>query len=148
MVCWKVEANFLGAIGRPLCLQLCRCRTDHEDVIVVVHMFPPVTGQPWRQTIELYARFSLQWLLRARRKLHLFEISSDPMFLWITSNSCPMNLLLVRNHEAEIIIVKHFVLRCSNVTRVRIKPRSCDQGCRKNDAFTLSASLSTRIDRR
>ena len=26
----------------------------------------------------------------------------DPMFLWISLNSCPLNLLLVRSHQAEI----------------------------------------------
>ena len=28
-------------------------------------------------------------------------------------------------------------------TRVRVEPRSCDQGCRKNEAFTLLATLPT-----
>ena len=32
----------------------------------------------------------------------------------------------------------------NNVTRVRGKPRSCDQDRRKNDAFTLSATLPTK----
>ena len=29
------------------------------------------------------------------------------------------------------------------MTRVRVEPRSCDQGRRKNDAFALSATLPT-----
>ena len=38
-------------------------------------------------------------------------VSYDPMFLWISSNSCPLNLLLVRSHQAEIIIVKRLYPR-------------------------------------
>ena len=55
-------------------------------------------------------------------------VSDDPMFLWISSNSCPLNLLLVRSHRAEIIIVKRLIQRRNNVTRVRVKPRPFDQG--------------------
>ena len=36
---------------------------------------------------------------------------------WISSNSCPLNLLLVRWHQTELIIVKRFTQRCNNVTR-------------------------------
>ena len=65
------------------------------------------------------------------------------LFLWISSNSCPLNLLLVRSHQAEIIIVKHLIQGRNSMTRVRVEPRSFDQGCRKNDAFTYSATLPT-----
>ena len=68
-------------------------------------------------------------------------VSDDPMFLWISSNSCPLNLLLVRSHQAEIIIVKRLIQGRNSVTRVRVEPRSFDQGRRKNDAFTYSATL-------
>ena len=71
-------------------------------------------------------------------------VSDDPMFLWISLNSCPLNLLLVRSHQAEIIIVKRLIQGRNNVTRVRVEPRSFDQGRRKNDAFTHSATLPTR----
>ena len=53
------------------------------------------------------------------------------MFLWISSNSCPLNLLLVRSHQAEIIIVKRLIQGRYNVTRVRVEPRPFDQGRRK-----------------
>ena len=66
-------------------------------------------------------------------------VSDDPMFLWISSNSCPLNLLLVRSHQAEIITVKRLVQGRNNVTRVRVE---ADQGRRKNDAFTHSATLT------
>ena len=56
---------------------------------------------------------------------------------------CPLNLLLVRSHQAEIIIVKRLILGRNNVTRVRVEPRPFDQGRRKNDAFTHSATLPT-----
>ena len=71
-------------------------------------------------------------------------VSDDPMFLWISSNSCPLNLLLVRSHQAEIIIVKRLIQGRNSVTRVRVEPRSFDQGRRKNDAFTYSAMYLRR----
>ena len=68
-------------------------------------------------------------------------VSDDPMFLWISSNSCPMNLLLVRSHQTEVIIVKRLIQGRNNVTKVRVEPT--DRGRRKNDAFTHSAALPT-----
>ena len=72
-------------------------------------------------------------------------VSDDPMFLWISSNSCPLNLLLVRSHQAEIIIVKRLIQGRNNVTRVWVEPRPFDQGRRKNDAFTHLPTLPTDI---
>ena len=72
-------------------------------------------------------------------------VSDDPMFRWISSNSCPLNLLLVRSYQAEIIIVKRLIQGRNNVTRVRVEPRSFDQSRRKNDAFTHSATLPTKV---
>ena len=63
------------------------------------------------------------------------------MFLWISSNSFPLNSLLVRSHQAQIIIEKRLIQGHNNVTRVWVEPRSFDQGRRKNNAFTLSATL-------
>ena len=63
------------------------------------------------------------------------------MFLLISSNSCQLNLLLVRGHQAEIIIVKRLIQGRNNVTMVRVEPKSCDQGRGKNDTFTISATL-------
>ena len=65
------------------------------------------------------------------------------MFLWVSSNSCPLNLLLVRSHQAEIIIVMSLIQGRNNVIRVRVEPRPFDQDRRKNDAFTHLATLST-----
>ena len=70
------------------------------------------------------------------------RVSSDPMFEWISSNGCSLNLLVVRSHQSEVIIVKRLIQGRNNVTRVRVEPRSCDQGC-KNDAFALWATLPT-----
>ena len=67
------------------------------------------------------------------------------MFLWISSNSCPLNLLLVRSHQAEINILTCFTQRRNNVTRVWVKPRSCDHGRRKSDAYILSIMLPTEF---
>ena len=71
-------------------------------------------------------------------------VSDDPVFLWISSNSCPLNLLLVQSHQAEIIIVKRLIQERNNVTRVWVEPRSFDQGHRKNDAITRLAMLPTK----
>ena len=68
-------------------------------------------------------------------------VSDDPMFLWISSNSCPLNLLLVRSHQAEIIIVNRLIQGRNNVNRMRVEPRSFDQGRCKNDASTHLAML-------
>ena len=66
------------------------------------------------------------------------------MFLWISSNSYLLNLLFVRSHRAEmIIIVKRLIQGRNKVTRVRVEPRSCNQDRPKNDAFTFSATLPT-----
>ena len=72
----------------------------------------------------------------------------DPHTLWfhcISSNSCPLNLLLVRSHQAEIIIVERRIQRRNNVTRVWVEPKSCDQGRGKNNIFTLSATLQAGL---
>ena len=80
----------------------------------------------------------------------LFWTNPHPLRSWpyykpldcrVTSSH--VNLLLVRSHQAEIIIVKLFIQGINNVIRVRIEPRSCNQGRRKNDIFTLSATLPT-----
>ena len=72
------------------------------------------------------------------------EVFIDQMLLWISLSSCPLNLLLVRSHQSEIIIVKRFIQGRNNVTRVRVEPRSFDQSRRKNDAFTHLATLPTK----
>ena len=68
-------------------------------------------------------------------------VSDDPMFVWISANSCPLNLLLIRNHQAEIIIIKRLIQGRNSVSRMAVEPRSFDQGRRKNDAFIHSATL-------
>ena len=114
-------------------------------VVAVAHIYPPVTGQ--RQTLTCWTIRTLfiTGLLRDWRNPHLLRSFGDPMFLWISSSSCPLNLLLVRSHQAEIIIVKRLIQGRNNVARVRVEPRSLDQGRRKNDAFTHSAMLPTKV---
>ena len=68
------------------------------------------------------------------------------MFLWISWNSCPLNLLLVRSHQAETIIVKHLIQGRNSVTRVRVEPGPFDQGRRKNGTLTSLATLPTVED--
>ena len=73
-------------------------------------------------------------------------VADDPKLLWIFSNFCPLNLVLVRNHQAEIIIVKRLNQRRKNVTRVRVERRPYDLGRRENDAFTHLATLPTKVE--
>ena len=54
---------------------------------------------------------------------------------------CPLNLLFVGTHQADIIIVKRLIQERNNMTKVGVEPRSCSQDRRKNDAFTLSVTL-------
>ena len=68
------------------------------------------------------------------------------MFLWISSNTCPLNLLFVRSHQAAIIIIKRLIQGCNNVTGMRVESTSCDQGCSKNDAFTHLATVPTNAN--
>ena len=49
------------------------------------------------------------------------------------------------SHQAEIIIAKRLIQGRNNVTRVRVKPRSCDQGRCKKRPFILLATLPTII---
>ena len=73
-------------------------------------------------------------------QLHLGTTPS--LFAALSSlNFCPLNLLLVKSHQTEIIIVKRFVEGRDYVTRVRVEPRSCNQGRRKDGTFALSATL-------
>ena len=73
------------------------------------------------------------------------EFPGDPMFLWISSNSCPMNLLLVRSHQAKKIIAERLIQRRNNVNRVQIKSRSYDQSHRKHNSFILLSSHSLKL---
>ena len=36
------------------------------------------------------------------------SVSNDPILLWISLHSCPLNLLLSQSHQAEIIIEESF----------------------------------------
>ena len=67
------------------------------------------------------------------------------MLLWVSWNFCPLNLLLVRSHQVEVIILKRLTQARNNMTRTGVEPRSCDQGCRKNDAFPHLATLPTKL---
>ena len=56
----------------------------------------------------------------------------------------PLNLLFVRSHQAEIIVVKRPIQGRNNVIRVRVEPGLFDPDIRINNAFTLLATLPTR----
>ena len=72
-------------------------------------------------------------------------VSSGPMFLWIPLNFCPMNLLLVRSHQAEINHRIASIQRRNDMARVGVEPRSGVQSRRKNDTFTLGRCLPTYL---
>ena len=73
----------------------------------------------------------------------LKSFQSSKLIFWIYSSSFSLNFLLVRSQREEIIIVKRFIQVRSNVTGMRIEPKSCHHGRRKNDTFTHSATLPT-----
>ena len=70
-----------------------------------------------------------------------FEVFSDSMFLWISWNACPINLLLIRSHQAEVIIVKRYIQGRNDVTRVLVDLDHATKGRQNNKVFTLSATL-------
>ena len=47
------------------------------------------------------------------------------------------------HHQVDIIIERDLskYVTTSNVTRVLVEPRSCNQDCRENDAVTFPAAL-------
>ena len=51
----------------------------------------------------------------------------------------PLNLLLVQSHQAKIITLQHLIQGRNNVARVRVEPRSSNQGCK-----TMSLSFRPR----
>ena len=100
------------------------------------------------------------------------RVSREPNFQLISSNSYPLNLLLVRSHQTDIIIAKRLKTRrlkgpslssgrdnlvnkmqlqlqkriiqgLNNVTRARFEPRSCNQCRRESGSFNLSGTLLT-----
>ena len=100
-------------------------------VVVVLHIYP-FTGQRQTLTLERSGHFSLHWLLRGWKNPH-----SAPAY---RSFQCSCGFLRILVHWIcclfKAIIVKRLVQGRSNVTRVRVEARSCDQGRRKNDAFS------------
>ena len=95
--------------------------TRLADFVVVQHIiYPLVTGS---------ASDANDWMIRtlfiAMTTSYLEEFAPAwefPVILWISSNSCPLNLHLVRSHQAEIIIVKRLNQGRNNVTRFRLNP--------------------------
>ena len=101
-------------------------------VAIVAHIYPSITGQRQALIIERSTHFHCNDYFVAGEICHSLEVSNDPMFLWISSNSCSLNLLLVRSHQAEMIVIKRLIQGRNNVTRVRVEPTLFDQDHRKN----------------
>ena len=97
-------------------------------------IFPSITGQRQTLTLDDPHTFHCGNLLVFEEIPICLGVFHDPMFLWIYSNSCQLNLLLVRSHQAEIIIAKRLAQGRNSVTRVRVGPKSGDRGRRKNDS--------------
>ena len=89
-------------------------------VVAIVHIYPPATGQRHTLSIGRSAHFSLELPYFVFGEIRTsIGVSSGSTFLWISLNSCPLNMLLVRSHQTEIIIVKHPIQERNNETRVR-----------------------------
>jgi len=56
-----------------------------------------------------------------------------------------VNLLLVRSHQAEIIVVKCLIQVHKKTKKIRVEMRLCnhDDDCQKNGALTLSSTMPT-----
>ena len=115
-------------------------------VLVVAHIYPPVTKQrktlTYRTICTLFITTTTSWLEESAPAKGFPVIQCSCGFF---SNSCPLNLLLVQSHQAEIIIVKRLIQGHNNVTRVQVEPRSFDQSHRKNYTITFSAPLPTKL---
>ena len=60
------------------------------------------------------------------------------MLLWISLNSCTLNMLLARSHQAEKIIAKRFIHGRNDVTRARVEHRFYNQvRCKNNGHGSL-----------
>ena len=66
-----------------------------KGVAVVAHIYPPVTGEHQTLIIGRSAHFHCNDHFVVGGIRTCLEVSDDPMFLWISSNSCPLNFLLV-----------------------------------------------------
>ena len=117
--------------SRILYIQICK-------IVIVVVLLSPDSDR--RYIFDDQHAFHCNEYVALGQIRSCFGVFSGPIFLWISSNSCPLTLLLF---EAEIIIVKRLIQGRRNVTRVEVESRSCDQYHRKNDAFILSATLPT-----
>ena len=61
-------------------------------------------------------------------------------FFRLMCDFLPRKYAACLSHHAEIIIVQRLFHERNNMTRVRVEPRSRDQGCPKNDTFALYAT--------
>ena len=114
--------------------------------MVVLQIYLPVTGQRQTPTVARSTHFycnSYFLLGGIRTCVGVSMIQS--MFLRISSNSCPLNLPLVRSHQAEITIVKRHIQGRNNVTRMRVEPTLHDHSLRKNDVVSFSTRLRIRF---
>ena len=98
--------------------------------VVVAHIYPPVTGQRLTLLDDPHTFHCIDYFLLGRIRTSL-GVSIDPMFFRVSSKSCLLNLLLVRSHQAQLIVVKRLIQGRNNVTRMGIEPTSCDHGRRK-----------------
>ena len=82
----------------------------NHQFIVVVLIYPAVTRQ--RQTLtlldDLHTFHCSDYFVLGGIRACL-GVPSYPMLLWISSNSCSLNLLLVQSYQAETIIVKRLI---------------------------------------
>ena len=112
--------------------------------VVVAHICLPVTEQHQMLVLwdDSHTFYCIDYFVFGRI-CTCFGVFIDSMFQQISSNSCLLSFLLVQSRQAETILVKRFMQGRNNVTRVGVKPRSCNQERRRNDTFTHLAMLLT-----
>ena len=106
-------------------------------VVVVAHIYPPVTGQ--RQTLKIgrFAHFLLQWLLGGWRNpdlLRSFRWFNVPVnfFEFLSTEFAACSKPPIRDNHC-----KAFYPRMQQRDQDADWTGSCDKDRRKNDAFTL-----------
>ena len=83
-------------------------------IAIYLHIYPPVTRQHQTLLNDPHTFHCNDYCVLGGIRTCL-KVSSDPMFLWISLNSCPLNLLFVHSLQTEIIIVKCLIQGRTNV---------------------------------
>jgi len=126
---------FRGSYGDRLELTNYKVNTVINKLIILLVCFvPSLSSYHEKATVPIYFEPILT-------RLGVADFQASGWFF----NFFPVILLLVRSHQAKIIIVKRHIHGCNNATMVRVEPRSRDHDHdrRIKRRFNPLATLST-----